>query len=104
MSKARPYTSKLFLTSHYNPNTGNYAAGGDDFYFLGFCIVLFTGLRAVFMDYILAPIAKQWGLSKKKDVTRFSEQAWLLCYYSVFWTLGVVRCNMCSPLLLQFLG
>jgi len=42
------------------------------------------------MEYVLQPIARYCGASTKKDVIRFSEQAWLLCYYSVFWVLGVV--------------
>jgi acyl-CoA-dependent ceramide synthase len=53
-------------------------------------IVVFTGLRAAVMDYILMPIAKKGGVKKERDQTRFAEQAWLLVYYSVFWTLGVV--------------
>ncbi|ORY67786.1 TLC domain-containing protein [Pseudomassariella vexata] len=89
MSKARPYTSKFFTLSHYNPNTGKYAAGRDDLCFIAFCIILFTGLRAGFMENILAPLAKIWGISKRKEITRFSEQAWLLIYYTVFWTLGL---------------
>lgn len=56
-----------------------------------FCIVLFTGLRAFTMEYLLAPFAKWRGISKRKDLTRFSEQAWLLTYYAVFWPLGMVR-------------
>lgn len=90
MSKARPYTSKFFTLSHYNPNTGKYAAGHDDLFFMTFCIVLFSGLRAGVMDYVLAPLARMWGLSKKKEVTRFAEQGWMLIYYSVFWPLGMV--------------
>jgi acyl-CoA-dependent ceramide synthase len=96
MSKARPYTSKFFTLSHYNSNTGKYAAGHDDFYFMTFCIVLFTGLRAGFMEYVLAPLAKLWGISKRKEVTRFSEQGWMLVYYNVFWPLGMV-CHTRPP-------
>lgn len=43
------------------------------------------------MEYILAPIAKLQGITKRKELTRFSEQAWLLVYYFAFWPLGVVR-------------
>ncbi|OBT81597.1 hypothetical protein VE02_09571 [Pseudogymnoascus sp. 03VT05] len=94
MSKARPYTSKFFTLSHYNQNTGKYAAGHDDLFFMTFCIVLFSGLRAGVMDYVLAPLARMWGLSKKKEVTRFAEQGWMLIYYSVFWPLGMyIYCN-----------
>lgn len=42
------------------------------------------------MEYVLAPIGKAKGITKRKDLTRFSEQAWLLVYYCVFWTLGAV--------------
>lgn len=96
MSKARPVTSKFFTIGHYNPDTGRYAAGTDDYYFITFCVVLFTGLRAGCMEHILAPLAKMWGISKRKEVTRFSEQAWLLIYYSVFWPLGWVSPLPCS--------
>lgn len=94
--KARHFTAKFILTSHYNPNTGQYAVGGDDFCLLAFYVTLFTGARASVMEYVLAPLAKRWGISKKKDVTRFAEQAWLLCYYSVFWSIGLVSCHIYS--------
>ncbi|KAI1337228.1 longevity assurance proteins LAG1/LAC1 [Xylariaceae sp. FL0016] len=87
--KARQHTLKFFTLSYYNPETEQYAIGGDDYYFVSFCVILFTGLRAGVMEHILAPLAKHWGVSKKKDITRFSEQAWLLIYYSIFWTLGM---------------
>lgn len=87
---ARPYTSKFLMLSYYNSNTGKYAAGHDDCFFIAFCIVLFTGLRAGFMEHVLAPLARIWGLSKRKEVTRFSEQGWMLIHYTVFWPLGMV--------------
>ena len=90
MPNARPYTSKFFTLSYFNHNTRKYAAGYDDFHFMAFCTVLFTGLRACVMEYILAPLARLWGLSKKREVTRFSEQAWMLIYYHMFWPLGMV--------------
>jgi very-long-chain ceramide synthase len=90
MPKARPYTSKFFTLSQYNEATGKYFANSGDFYFLAFCVVLFTGLRASCMEHVLAPLAKAWGISKRKDITRFSEQAWLLVYYLIFWPLGFV--------------
>ncbi|KIM98393.1 hypothetical protein OIDMADRAFT_167214 [Oidiodendron maius Zn] len=89
MPNTRPYTSKFFTLSYFNQNTCKYAAGYDDFHFMAFCTVLFTGLRACVMEYILAPLARLWGLSKKREVTRFSEQAWMLIYYHMFWPLGM---------------
>lgn len=91
MPKARPYTTRFFTLSDYNPETGLYATGPGDTYFITFCVVLFTGLRAGCMEHVLAPLAKLWGISKKKDITRFAEQAWLFVYYCVIWPLGVVR-------------
>ncbi|KAF6826387.1 longevity-assurance protein [Colletotrichum plurivorum] len=87
--KAQPTTIKFFTLSYFNPATGKYGAGLGDACLLTFCIVLFTGLRAATMEYVLAPLAKGWGVKKRKDLTRFSEQAWLLIYYMVFWPLGM---------------
>ncbi|KAK4451086.1 TLC domain-containing protein [Podospora aff. communis PSN243] len=89
MPRARGHTSKYFSLAYHNPQTGKYGIGWDDGYFMLFCIVLFTGLRAATMEYILAPFAKANGIEKRKDLTRFSEQAWLLVYYLVFWPLGL---------------
>jgi acyl-CoA-dependent ceramide synthase len=36
-------------------------------------------------------LAKSQGISKRKDITRFSEQAWMSIYYALFWPLGLVR-------------
>ena len=88
--KSRPHTYKYFQLAYYNERTGKYGAGFDDAYLITFLIVLFTGLRAGFMEYILGPFARLQGVKKKKDQVRFTEQAWLLIYYCVFWTMGVV--------------
>ncbi len=93
MPRARDYTAKYFTLSYYNPETGDYGMGWADGHLILFCIVLFTGLRAATMEYVLAPFAKAQGISKRKDITRFSEQAWLSVYYFFFWPLGLV----CSP-------
>ncbi|KAL7948501.1 longevity assurance proteins LAG1/LAC1 [Trichoderma barbatum] len=87
--KARIHTTKFFHLSYLNERTGKYAAGFDDAYLIAFFIVLFTGLRAGTMEYILAPFGRLNGITKRKDLTRFSEQAWLLIYYAVFWPTGV---------------
>ncbi|EGZ78048.1 longevity assurance proteins LAG1/LAC1 [Neurospora tetrasperma FGSC 2509] len=89
MPRARSHTGKYFTLSYYNPTTGQYGLGKDDGFLIFFCIILFTGLRAATLEYLFAPYAKSKGISKRKDITRFSEQAWLLIYYSVFWTLGL---------------
>ncbi|AEO64901.1 258a2273-c774-4aaf-a5d1-49d1141cd151 [Thermothielavioides terrestris] len=89
MPRARDYTAKYFTLSYYNPSTGKYGLGWADGHFILFCVVVLTGLRAATMENILAPLAKSQGMSKRKDITRFSEQAWMVLYYSVFWPLGL---------------
>ncbi|GKT46184.1 sphingosine-1-phosphate lyase [Colletotrichum spaethianum] len=86
---ARPLTSKFLKLSYYNPATGKYGAGHDDLYFVAFCVMLSIGIRAALMRHVLAPLGRHWGISKKKDVTRFSEQGWMLAYYSVLWPIGM---------------
>lgn len=93
--KAREHTRKFFQFSYFNSTTGDYAAGPDDAYMIAFCIVVFTLLRAACMEYVLAPLAKSRGITNRKDLTRFSEQAWLFVYYSVFWPLGAVSVFAC---------
>lgn len=86
--RLRVHTAKFFTLSYHNPATGQYNLGADDAPFVFFLVVLFTGLRASTMDYVLAPLARSQGLCKKKPITRFSEQAWLVLVYSVFFPLG----------------
>lgn len=100
MPRARDYTAKYFNLSYYNPSTGNFGLGWADGHIVLFSIVLLTGLRAATMEYILAPFAKSQGISKRKDITRFSEQAWMSVYYSFFWPLGLVRLSPLPPPLL----
>lgn len=88
--KARAYTHKFFHLCYHNPDSGDYGVGFDDAYFISMCIVLFTGLRAAVMEYVLAPLGKVQGIKKRKLLTRFTEQAWLMVYYSFFWPMGVV--------------
>lgn len=89
--RARTHTRKFFDLSYYNPETEKYRLGSNDAWLVSCYVVFFTGLRAAVMDYILAPLAQMGGIKKAKDQTRFSEQAWLLIYYSVFWPIGMVR-------------
>ncbi|KAK2022910.1 TLC domain-containing protein [Colletotrichum zoysiae] len=85
---ARPHTSKFFKLSFHNATTGKYGAGHDDLYFVAFCVVLLIGIRAALMQHVLGPLGRHWGIRKNKDVARFSEQGWMLVYYSVIWPLG----------------
>lgn len=89
--RARPHTRKFFTLSYYNSESGRYGVGWDDAWFMMLWIVIFTGLRIFVMDYIMAPFADMAGIHKKKDKTRFAEQAWIYVYPCVFWSLGMVR-------------
>lgn len=90
MPRARDYTAKYFTLSYYNPESGKYGLGLADGHLVLFCVIVLLGLRAAIMEYVLAPFAKAQGIAKRKDITRFSEQAWGIVYYSVFWPLGLV--------------
>lgn len=83
-------TTHFFTLSYYDATTGLYNQGWDDLKLVALWIIVFTGLRAATMDYVLIPIARMAGTNKKKATVRFAEQAWMLVYYIVFWTLGMV--------------
>ena len=103
--KIRVQTRRFYQQSYYNPATGKYALGADDAYMVIYWIVVFTALRTAVMDYLLMPLARKAGVKKARDQTRFCEQAWLLVYYSVFWSVGMVsRCSnfMTMTTLLMF--
>ena len=89
--RARRQTRKYFQLSYYNHSTGNYTLGQDDIFLASYWVVVLTGLRAAVMDYALVPLAEAAGIKKKKDKVRFAEQAWILIYYTVFCSLGMVR-------------
>ncbi|KAJ0162172.1 hypothetical protein CTA2_5015 [Colletotrichum tanaceti] len=63
IASSRPYTSKVFTLLYHNPATNKYGAGHDDLCFVASCVM-------------------HLGIPKTKDVIRFSEQGWMLAYYS----------------------
>ena len=81
---------KFLFIKYRDPETGLYAKGKDDIYFVSFWVIMFTFLRAAVMEHLLIPIAKKEGI---KTTTRFAEQGWLFIYYSTSWTLGMVSEN-----------
>ncbi|TLS21729.1 uncharacterized protein PpBr36_09496 [Pyricularia pennisetigena] len=92
--KSHKYTTKFFSQSYYNPRTGEYGIGKDDVYQILFYMTIFTALRAGAMDYVLAPLARWWGITKRKTIDRFSEQGYLVLYYAIFWPMGMyIYCN-----------
>ena len=91
--RARRHARKFFELSYYNPDSGAYRAGWNDAWMVFFWIVVFTGLRAAVMEYILTPLAKKGGVKTERDQTRFAEQAWLWIYATSAWSLGLVCCS-----------
>lgn len=89
--RARDRTTKFFTMSYYNPETNMYGCGTDDLPYVIFWTVAFTGLRVAVMDYMLDPLARLGGIRTKKGLDRFKEQAWLIVYYIISWSLGMVR-------------
>ncbi|CAG8948673.1 hypothetical protein HYFRA_00001793 [Hymenoscyphus fraxineus] len=87
--RARRHTRKFFELSYFNHDSGEYCAGWNDAWMVFFWIVVFTGLRAAVMGYILEPFARRGGVKTERGQTRFAEQAWLIIYYCVFWPLGM---------------
>lgn len=87
--KSHKYTTKFFSQSYFNPSTGQYGIGKDDGYQIVFYMTIFTALRAGAMEYLLEPLARLWGISKRKTLDRFSEQGYLVIYYAVIWPMGL---------------
>lgn len=90
---SKSYTSKFLLLSYYNSTTNQYGSGFEDLYFVAFCVLLLTALRAYTMTNILGPVAVKFGVKDKKIITRFSEQSWLWIWGMLIWSFGLV----CSP-------
>ncbi|QIW99903.1 hypothetical protein AMS68_005421 [Peltaster fructicola] len=78
-----------FFTLQYALRSGLHYQGPQDTWIVLGYIVLFTGMRAACMDYMLIPFARVCGIRKKKAQIRFAEQAYLLLYYTVIWTWGM---------------
>ena len=84
-------TIKAFFTLSYPllGREGMYGLGSQDFYLVASCVVYFTALRALILDYVLLPLAGFFGIEKRKGKTRFAEQSHLLLYYWVYWPWGL---------------
>ncbi|EMC94087.1 hypothetical protein BAUCODRAFT_74877 [Baudoinia panamericana UAMH 10762] len=91
----RQRMSAFFLLSYpiTNPSTGStvYGQGTQDLCLVATFIVLFTGLRAFALEYILSPLASRiLGISRPKFRVRFAEQSYMLLYYALYWTWGLM--------------
>ncbi|KAM0722631.1 hypothetical protein Q7P37_002072 [Cladosporium fusiforme] len=86
----RERVGAFFTLQYATGNSGEFSLGPKDMYLVVGCVVLFTGVRAVCMDHALLPLAGVLGIKQKKAKVRFAEQAYLLLYYTVYWTWGLV--------------
>lgn len=88
--RLRPFTQKFFSLSYYDPSTQRYGTGWDDLYFVSLWTVIVTGLRVAVMQYMLEPLARFGGITRKRVRVRYAEQGWLALYYLASWLLGMV--------------
>lgn len=92
-------SSLLYLLVRFRVSSSRcYGASRSDAYFIGFYFILFWFLRDASMRWLLEPLARRAGITRKRSIVRFAEQGWAFLYYSVFSTLGLVSF---SPLLLK---
>ncbi|KAG4301523.1 hypothetical protein PCANB_001766 [Pneumocystis canis] len=63
--------------------------GNNDWYFVGFWIILFTFIREITIRYAFIPFARSSGIMSTRNLNRFSEQAWSFFYYLIFWSFGM---------------
>jgi acyl-CoA-dependent ceramide synthase len=80
-----------------HPGSGLYDKGSDDAYFVFFWVLAFTFLRASVMKYVFTPFARAYGADTPSKQERFAEQGWSFTYYSIFWSLGMVRYKKRGP-------
>lgn len=87
--ESRIHTRKFLQLSYPSQTENVYTQGLDDIYYVVAWVINFTALRAVSIEWILQPLAGSLGVVNKNRL-RFAEQGWLVLYYSIFWTLGMV--------------
>ena len=83
------YRSSTQSTHYYTGSGALYGQGPRDWNLVLSFIVLFTGVRAFMLDYVLFPLAGLVGIKRHKLRTRFAEQAYLLLYYTIYWSWGL---------------
>jgi acyl-CoA-dependent ceramide synthase len=87
------YPVKDELTVEGQPwYSARYTNGWDDLYFVGFWIIAFTYIRIAIMQSWLNPLGKKLGIRGSK-LERFEEQGYIIFYYVISWTCGMVSNN-----------
>ncbi|KAF9107040.1 sphingosine N-acyltransferase lag1 [Mortierella sp. GBA35] len=69
--------------------TARFYDGWADLWFVSFWIIAFTYIRIAFMKSIFNPMGKKLGIRGSK-LERFEEQCYIVVYYIVSWTCGMV--------------
>ncbi|GAA5894518.1 hypothetical protein JCM5296_005118 [Sporobolomyces johnsonii] len=92
----RSVFSRFLFLSFREPGTGLYLKGRDDAYFIAWWVVAFSFLREALMRWMFGPFARRCGIKERRSVVRFAEQSWSLCYYLIFFALGLYI-NQTSP-------
>jgi acyl-CoA-dependent ceramide synthase len=82
--------ASCFLLSYRSDHSGWYGQGPRDMYLVASCVVYFTGFRAFMLDYVLMPLAGHCGIARRKGRVRFAEQAYMIVYYAIYWSWGLV--------------
>lgn len=86
----RPYTQPFFELSYHDAATNSYVQGMNDVSFVFSAVLALTAIRAIAIEWILQPLARQAGL-KRKGAVRLAEQGWQALYYGFIWSVGLVR-------------
>ncbi|KAK5111720.1 hypothetical protein LTR85_011765 [Meristemomyces frigidus] len=80
----------FWLSYRSSRKPGFYDVGERDIYLMASFIVFFTALRAFLLDYVLMPVAGWAGIDKRKGRIRFAEQSYMMIYYLIYWTWGLL--------------
>ena len=88
-----------FCHLQYALASGLYDRGPRDLWIVCGLVIVFTGIRAATLEYLFAPLAETLGIKKRKARVRFAEQAYMLLYYAIFWTWGVLIFTADTPAL-----
>lgn len=93
MLPARVYTSKfvhLQALTDVVDGVPSYDIDINDTYYVFYWVAILSFLRSFFMQWILRPVAKKLlKIHSKKAIVRFTEQSWLVVYYSCSFATGL---------------
>jgi acyl-CoA-dependent ceramide synthase len=78
----RDRTGGFFMLSY--PLENAYGIGPQDLKLVFGFMAFFTTARVAVMDYMLKPLAVKLQVLKPKTQTRFTEQSYMIIYYTIF--------------------